>query len=194
MLEFLYIFLQAIMIFSDKTIKEYIEAGKIKIFPEFNLANVRPTGIRLHLGNELLIPIENQTVDLNSQENINFERINIADSYFTLKPGQFILGSTFEKFQVPRNIVCHLDGRSTVARIGLAIHCTSGVIDGNFEEARTIVLEMKNLGPFDIVLRYKMALAMLSFNQLSTEIEQNVQMQYAGQDGVMAPNLKSQKK
>lgn len=181
------------MILSDKTIKDYIAIGKIKIFPEFNLADIRPAGIRLHLGSELLIPIEGQTVDLDSNEDIKFERTGILTHDFILKPGQFILGSTFEKFQVPRNIVCHVDGRSTIARFGLAIHCTSGIIDGNFEEARTIVLEIKNQGPFDIVLRHRTALAMLSFTQLSTDIEQAAQTQYKGQEGVVGPNLKLQK-
>ena len=182
------------MIFSDKTIREYIAAGKIKIFPEFNLSDVRPAGIRLHLGSELLIPIEGQTVDLESKEDVRFNQISILKTSFVLKPGQFILGTTFEKFQVPRNIVCHVDGRSTIARIGLAIHCTSGIIDGNYEEARTIVLEMKNQGSFDIVLRHRTALAMLSFTQLTTDIEQATQKQYEGQEGVVAPNLKHQKK
>ena len=75
------------MILSDKTIKDYIATGRIKIFPEFNLADVRPAGIRLHLGRELLIPIEGQTVDLNSNEDIKFERINILSNPFTLRPG-----------------------------------------------------------------------------------------------------------
>ncbi len=182
------------MILSDKTIKDYIKQGEIKIFPECNPADIRPAGIRLHLGSDLLIPHENQTVDLDSNRDLKFDRISILENSYTLKPGQFILGSTFEKFQVPRNIVCHVDGRSTVARVGLAIHCTSGIIDGNFEEARTIVLEMKNQGPFDIVLRHKTALALLSFTQLSADIEQMTQKQYKGQEGVVAPNFKLQKK
>ncbi len=182
------------MILSDKTIRDYIDSGKIMIFPEFNLADIRPAGIRLHLGSELLIPVPGQTVDLDADKDVTFNRINILETPFILKPNQFVLGSTFEKFQVPRDIVCHVDGRSTVARIGLAIHCTSGIIDGNFEEARSIVLEMKNQGPFDIVLKYKTALAMLSFSILSTEISQKTQNQYRGQEGVVAPNLKNQKK
>ncbi len=182
------------MLLSDTTIHDYINDGKIKIFPEFELANIRPTGIRLHLGSELLIPHENQTVDLDGGNDVQFDRISILEQTFTLRPGHFILGSTYEKFQVPRNIVCHLEGRSTIARIGLAIHCTSGIIDGNFEEPRTVVLEMKNQGPFDIVLRYKTALAMLSFTQLTTDIGQSTQKQYEGQDGVVAPNLRLQKR
>ena len=181
------------MILSDKTIHEFIRDEKIKIFPEFKLTDIRPTGIRLHLGPELLIPLEGQVVDLDGVEDIQFDRISILENYYILRPGQFILGSTYEKFQVPRNIVCHVEGRSTIARVGLAIHCTSGIIDGNFEEARTIVLEIKNQGPFDLVLRYKTALAMLSFTELTTEIEQRTQRQYQGQDGVVAPNFKLQK-
>jgi dCTP deaminase len=182
------------MILCDKTIKDYIATGKIKILPEFNMADVRPAGIRLHLGHELLIPVAGQTVDLASADDIKFERVHINEKGFTLRPDQFILASTFERFQVPRNIVCHVDGRSTVARIGLSIHCTSAMVEGNFEEARGIVLEIKNQGPFDIILRHKTALALLSFNQLSDDIEQKTQMQYKDQEGVVAPNLKLQKK
>ena len=175
------------MLLSDKTIKEYISNGSIKIFPEFDFANIRPAGIRLHLGSELLIPIEGQTVGLDFDQEIKFDRTSILEESFILKPGQFILGSTLERFQVPRNIVCHVEGRSTIARIGLAIHCTSGIIDGNFEEARSIVLEMKNQGIFDIVLRFKTALAMLSFTLLSTNIGQKIQGQYAGMKASVHP-------
>lgn len=182
------------MILSDRTIQNYLTSGKIKIFPEFRRADIRPAGIRLHLGSELLIPIEGQRVDLMANEDMQFQRVTIPPEGFILRPNQFVLGSTYEKFQVPRDIVCHIEGRSTVARIGLAVHCTSGIIDGNFEEARTIVLEMKNQGPFDIVLRTKAPLVMLSFSQLTTDIEQSTQKQYQGQDGVVAPNFKLQKK
>jgi dCTP deaminase len=122
------------MLLSDKTIKNYINNGSIKILPEFDPADIRPAGIRLHLGSQLLIPIDGQKVDLQADEDIEFDRRMIPPEGFILQPGQFVLGSTFEKFQVPRNIVCHVEGRSTIARVGLSIHCTSGIIDGNFEE------------------------------------------------------------
>lgn len=182
------------MILSDTTIQEFIESGKITVFPEFDPSDIRPAGIRLHLGCELLIPVPGQQVDLLAEQEVPFEKIQIPEEGFLLKPNQFVLASTYEKFQVPRNIVCHIDGRSTVARVGLSIHCTSGIIDGNFEEARTVVLEIKNQGHFEIILRQKMPLAMLSFTLLTTEIGQNMQKQYLGQDGVLASNLKMQKK
>jgi len=86
-----------------------------------------------------------------------------------------------------------LDGRSTVARLGLSVHCTSQIIDGNFDEPRTVVLEIKNNGNFNIVLRPMMAVAMISFSELSTPIEQKSQSQYKGQNSVAPPNLKQQK-
>lgn len=182
------------MILSDKMLRDYIQRQAIRIFPEFNLRDIRPAGIRLHLGSDLLVPVEGQLVDLGAPEEIKFDKVNIIENGYLLKPGKFVLGSTYECFQVPRNIVCHIDGRSTMARIGLAIHCTSGIIDGNYEEARSVVLEMTNHGPFDIILRYKAALAMLSFNQLTSDIEQKTQQQYHGQNGVAPPNLTLQKK
>lgn len=181
------------MILSDKTILEYINSGKIIILPEFNIANIRPAGVRMHLGKELLVPKKNLTVNFEKEDQELFEKIEIPEQGFVLKPDEFVLASTYEKFQVPRNIVCHIEGRSTVARLGLAIHCTSGIVDGNFEEPRTVVLEIKNISPFNLILKYMLAVAMVSFSELTTNITQASQKQYKGQSGVVAPNLGLQK-
>lgn len=182
------------MILSDTTIKELIDSKQITIFPEFDPKDIRPVGIRLHLGDEILIPKPNQTVDLSGNGELECEKIKLNEEGYILKPDQFILASTYEKFQVPRDIVCHIDGRSTVARLGLSVHCTSATIDGNYEEPRTVVFEMKNIGPTNLIIKPRLAVAMLSFSQLSTPIKQDPQQQYKGQDGVVAPNLKVQKK
>ena len=182
------------MILSDQTIKEYIKSGKIIISPKFNFDNIRPVGLRLHLGDEILIPKKGQTIDLTGDNDIKYKKTKIRNKGYILKPNKFILGSTYESFQVPRNIVCHIDGRSTVARFGLSIHCTSTVVDGNFDEPRTVVLEIKNIGPTNLILKPKLAIAMLTFSELSSPIEQSSQLQYRGQQGVTAPNLKNQKR
>src|ERR1035437_185832 len=119
------------MILSDKTIKELIESKQIVILPEFDMKDIRPVGIRLHLGKEILIPKKGQTIDLTGNEHVEYEKIEMDESGYTIKPDQFILGTTHECFQVPRDIVCHIDGRSTVARLGLSIHCTATILDGN---------------------------------------------------------------
>lgn len=182
------------MILSDVTIAEFLKKGKIVVLPEFDQKDIRPAGIRLHLGSGLLVPEKGQVIDLAGSGEVSYKEIEIEKNGYELKPDEFVLGSTFERFQVPRDIVCHVDGRSTVARVGLSIHCTSQVIDGNFDEPRTIVLEMKNIGPSTLLLRPRFAIAMLTFSQLTAPIAQKSQEQYRGQRGVRAPNLKVQKR
>lgn len=178
------------MILSDRTIEKYINLGKIKITPKFNKQNIRLAGVRLHLAEEILIPVKNQTVDLANPSDIKYKKIKIAEKGHVLKPNAFILASTREKIKVPRNILCRLDGRSTIARLGLIIHCTSNIIDGNHVELRSIVFEIKNLGVFNVILRNRMPLGMLTFNELTTPIKQKSQSQYRNQESVCPPNIK----
>ena len=77
------------MILSDVTIEKYIDSGKIRILPKFEKYNIRPTGIRLHLGNEILVPDENQTVDLGMLSDIKYRRISISEKGYLFKRGMF---------------------------------------------------------------------------------------------------------
>lgn len=176
------------MILSDATIKDYIEKGKIVILPDFNFSDIRPAGIRLHMGNEIMMPAENQTIDPSDPNELIFVNKSL-ESGFLFKPGMFILGTTKELIKTSRDLICHIDGRSTIARLGIAIHCTSGMIDGNYEEPRSVVLEIKNQGPLNVILRPEMPVALLTFSQLTGEIEQNLQDQYKGQTSVAGPNM-----
>ncbi len=71
----------------------------------------------------------------------------------------------------------------------MTIHITAGVIDGNHDNARTVTLEIKNLGVHSIRFRENDALGQLMFALLSADIGQESQSQYSGQDGVLPPNL-----
>jgi len=182
------------MILSDRTIFELVESHKLVIEPEFDKKNIRPTGIRFHLGADLLIPMAGQTVDLTQSDDLNYNTIILSEEGYILKPGGFVLGHTYERIQVPRNIVVTLDGRSTAARVGLSIHCTSLTADGNFETPNAITLELKNEGNFNIVLKPKIPVGMFIFHQLTQEISQDVQSQYKKQFTVLPPNLGGQLK
>jgi dCTP deaminase len=182
------------MILSDQTIKKYVSEGSIIIEPSISEGDIRPVGIRLHLGEDLLIPQPDQIIDLGATEHVNYESKKMDEKGYVLKPNEFILGTTKQLIKVPRNIVCFLDGRSTLARLGLAIHVTAFVADGNFEEPGSIVLEMKNLSPINLILKPNLPIGMLLFNEIDKEIEQGVQFQYKGQKSVLPPDLKNQLK
>jgi dCTP deaminase len=119
-----------------------------------------------------------------------FEKRKIVDNAYRLRPGDFVLASTLELFQVSPEISCRLDGRSTLARMGIMIHCSSDTIDNNHSEHRSVVLEIKNIGPFDVGLQFGTAIAMLTFQEMSEAVDPSEeQQQYSGQIGVTGPNL-----
>lgn len=177
------------MFLADKTIKEYIKLGKIKASPTIKNSDIRPTGIRLHLDKNILIPLPNQIIDFEKPNEVQYDSADISKNQYCLKKGDFLLCSTIEKIQTSKDLVCILDGRSTTARLGLTIHCTAFTFDNNHDELRTIVLEISNKGPFDILIKDGIPIGLLLFARLSDEIEQESQKQYANQITVMPPNL-----
>lgn len=66
---------------------------------------------------------------------------------------------------MPANIVGWLDGRSSLARLGLMVHVTAHRIDPGWEGK--IVLEFFNAGKLPLALRPNMAIGALSFEVLS---------------------------
>lgn len=179
------------MFLSHQSIEKYINEGKIVIKPEFDLKNLRPVGIRVHLAKDILVPEAGQTVELTGGQDLKYKEIDLEKEEFFLEPGAFVLGATYEAIQTPTNILALLDGRSTIARLGLTSHVTASVIDGAFEEPHIIVLEIKNVGNFRVKLKYKDPIAMIIFAELKEEVTQKIQDQYSGQNKVTPPRLKS---
>lgn len=179
------------MFLSHQTIEKYIDEGKIIIQPEFDKKNIRPVGLRIHLAKEILIPEEGQTVEISGSTKLKYKEVDLTEKEFYLEPGGFILGATYEAIQTPSNILAILDGRSTIARLGLTTHITASIVDGTFEIPHVIVLEIKNIGNFRVKLKFKDPIAMMVFAELKDPVVQKIQSQYgAGQSKVTPPNLK----
>jgi dCTP deaminase len=178
------------MFLSHQTIEEYIDQQKIIIGPVFDKKNIRPAAIRMHLGEEILIPEPNQTVDLTTGTTLHYKTINLVQEEFFLEPGQFVLGATYETIQTAPDLLAILDGRSTIARLGLTVHITASVIDGTFGDPHAATLEIKNLGNFIIRLKYKDPIAMMLFTELKDPVTQRLSSQYGKTpDKVTPPNL-----
>jgi dCTP deaminase len=91
------------------------------------------------------------------------------DEFFVLHPSDFVLGSTFEKVNMPLNLVARFEGKSSLGRLGLLTHITAGFIDPGF--SGYITVELKNVTNFDIILRPGMAIGQLCFEELSSPVE-----------------------
>ena len=179
------------MFLSHQTIEKYIDAGKIIIQPDFDKKNIRPVGIRIHLARHVLLPEPDQVVSLTAGQDLKYNEIDLTKDDFVLKPGQFVLGASYEAIQTSPDILAILDGRSTIARLGLTTHITASVIDGTFETPHVAVLEIKNVGNFRIRLNFKDPIAMMLFAELKEPVMQKIQTQYGGgQSRATPPNLR----
>ena len=94
------------------------------------------------------------------------DKITIAEGEaFFLHPGELALAVTFETVTLPANIVGWLDGRSSLARLGLMVHVTAHRIDPGWQGK--IVLEFFNSGKLPLALRPGMTIGALNFERLS---------------------------
>ena len=193
------------MILSDATIKSYIESGKIKLIPGENETietieeNIVCASFDLRLGNEFrLFPHQSSEVlnpfETDSQDIT--EKITVADNTeFIIEPGRFLLAATKEKIGLPDNIVARVEGRSSIARLGLLIHITAWFIDPWFwrDQPSTITLEICNINSVPIVIKPGMRICQIAFELMDqpAEIPYNVKKnaKYNGQQDPQTSRL-----
>jgi dCTP deaminase len=123
------------------------------------------------------------------------EKIAIPSEGFALLPGQFVLGWTLEKIQLPyrSRIAARVEGKSSLARLGLGVHVTAPTIHAGFGvnpedetyEGSELQLEIWNVGKFPIVLDPGIAICQLIFEAVDGTPEKG----YQGRFGVQGPQL-----
>ena len=156
------------MVLSDRTIREELERGHIVISP-LGEGCIQPASVDLHLDRSVLVFRNNRVpfVDVRSPNERLTEMVTMGDDDpFMLHPGEFVLGSTLEHVEVPADLVARLDGKSSLGRIGLLIHSTSGYVDPGWKGHLT--LELSNVSNLPITLYHRMKIGQISFLQLST--------------------------
>ena len=85
--------------------------------------------------------------------------VDAASGYYTLQPGMFVIGQTFEYIRLPENIYGILDGRSSLGRLGVGIHSTASSVDPGWEGHLT--LELRNNGEMPVKMIPLMRVARL---------------------------------
>ena len=176
------------MYLSNKTILDYIDKGKIKV--EGGDIALEPIGVSVHLGDELMVLKPDQTIDLSSNKDIETEVIDITQEGYTLRPNDFVLGVTRESVKVDKDLITILDGRSTLARIGVTVHLSATYLDGTPFYAENSVLEIKNLGNCNLVLKAGDRVGTYVFAQLTEPIHGNdSDNPYHNQNGVTGPRV-----
>ena len=115
------------MLLTGNQIAKGVRLGHITIEP-FIPENVGPNSYDVRLADKLLV----YTADVLDMKKENPTRVlEIPPEGLLLQPGTLYLGSTIEKVGSDR-YVPWLDGRSSVGRLGLFLHCTAGRGDISF--------------------------------------------------------------
>jgi len=89
------------------------------------------------------------------------------DKPFILRPQQFVLGHTMEIISIHNTLGFLIEGRSTLARLGVSIEQSASMVDSGHTE-RPITLEIYNCGPSPVTLYKDMSVARAMVFQLSS--------------------------
>lgn len=129
----------------------------------------------------------NQALDSVMSDEIVIEN----DQAFFLHPGELALSMTHESVTLPSDIVGWLDGRSSLARLGLMVHVTAHRIDPGW--SGQIVLEFFNSGKLPLALRPMMKIGALNFETMSgpaaKPYNKRVDAKYRDQSGAVASRI-----
>jgi dCTP deaminase len=153
---------------SDRTIREALAAGRITIDP-LDEARIQPSSVDLKLDRLFRVFRNHTTGVIDVKEDLQelTELVQIPeDGVFMLHPGEFVLGSTFERVALGDDLVGRLDGKSSLGRLGLLIHSTAGFIDPGFDGH--ITLELSNVASLPITLYPGMRIGQISFLAMTT--------------------------
>lgn len=118
---------------SGEEIIAAVEKGDIVISP-FNKDNVNPNSYNLTLGDELVVYTEDV---LDAKKENKTKTIKIPEEGYVLSPGNFYLAKTRE-YTENEVYVPEISGRSSVGRIGLNIHISSGFGNIGYKGAWTL--------------------------------------------------------
>jgi len=162
---------------SDRDIIQHLKIGKIGIDPMPEQHKIKGISVDLRLADKFLVFNDHTApfIDLSGpseqmqkiMDRIMGDEVVIPEGEaFFLHPGELALASTFETVSIPDDLVGWLDGRSSLARLGLMVHVTAHRIDPGWEGQ--IVLEIFNSGKLPLALRPGMDICALNFETLSS--------------------------
>lgn len=160
------------MILTDREIVIALNCGQLTIDPRPAADAFASSSVDLTLSDSGLVWQPPGGIQVKPGHN-DYKYSSIASSFqkpvptngFVLSPSSFFLTWTREKISLPINsrLAARVEGRSSLARLGIGIHLTAPTIHAGF--VGPIQLEMFNFGKFEIVLNSGMKICQLIFEQ-----------------------------
>ncbi|ASR56953.1 dCTP deaminase [Cellulomonas sp. PSBB021] len=179
------------VLLSDRDITAELDAGRVALEP-YEPAMIQPSSIDVRLDRffRLFDNHKYPYIDPAAEQPDLTRLVEVpAGETFVLHPGEFVLGSTFERVTLPDDIAARLEGKSSLGRLGLLTHSTAGFVDPGF--SGHVTLELSNVATLPIVLYPGMKIGQLCFFRLSSAAQhpygsQRYGSRYQGQRGPTA--------
>lgn len=185
------------MVLSDRDILKALEEGRIRIDPAPDLEKqLGSVSVDFRLGNTFMVFEHSRFsfIDPRHPQSIGdaMRTIEVADDEpFIMQPGDFALASTMETLELPDDLLGRLEGRSSIARLGITVHSTAAVFEPGW--IGTATMELSNLGRMAVALYPGMRICAFSFETVSSPVNtpyrQKVGNKYAGQINPRASQL-----
>lgn len=181
------------MILTDREIRISLETGVIGIDPSPSDKAYSSTSLDLALaevlsvfnpskeGIEITVDPAGPGYSFRSAMEALSSMVTIPPKGYVLDPNQLILGWTKERIRLESKarIAARVEGKSSLARLGLAVHITAPTIHAGF--TGQIQLEIINHGPVPIRLRSGMRICQVIFETTLGVPEKGYQGQFSGQ-------------
>ena len=139
---------------------------------------IQPASVDVRLGNTFSIVEDTPTGIITLNSEIKYKTIT-ADNYLLL-PGQFVLATTMEYFELPDDLTAFVEGRSSLGRMGLFIQ-NAGWVDPGFKGE--ITLELFNANRCAIELQCGRRVGQLVFAKMDDHALNPYSGKYQGQKG-----------
>ncbi|TCO64805.1 dCTP deaminase [Actinocrispum wychmicini] len=168
------------MLLSDRDLAKELESGRLGVNP-YDPAMLQPSSIDVRLDRFFRVFVNTKYTHIDpaqQQDELTSLVEQEGDEPFVLHPGEFVLGSTFERVTLPDDLAGRLEGKSSLGRLGLLTHSTAGFIDPGF--SGHITLELSNVANLPITLWPGMKIGQLCLFRLSSSAEHPYGSQRAG--------------
>jgi len=177
------------MVLSDRDIMRALEDGRIKISPAPDFSRqLGSVSIDFRLGTTFMVfeHSRHSFIDPRHPQSIGeaMRTIEVAeDEPFIMQPGDFALATTIEHLELADDLLGRMEGRSSIARLGITVHSTAAVFEPGW--VGTATMELSNLGRMAVALYPGMRICAFSFQQVSSPVltpyRKKIGNKYAGQ-------------
>ncbi len=162
------------MILSDRDIVRALDEGRIRIDPSPDLEKqLGSVSVDFRLGTTFMVFEHSRFsyIDPRHPQSIGdaMRTIEVSDEEpFIMQPGDFALASTMESLELADDLLGRLEGRSSIARLGITVHSTAAVFEPGW--TGTATMELSNLGRMAVALYPGMRICAFSFETVSSPV------------------------